>query len=154
MSEKWGLSHRNPEKLGHSYTFCWKKRGQSYTWQRWKRGLFGTHIRTMPYIGSYPPPPPEVMVEGECFYFFCLFTFIRFPLSPLSPSFISSTISSISLLPFSGRRHKSDPHGLTCRKSPTQSFNSKAVFCLNPNNYKKRDNGIHRQYHFSYMVQK
>ena len=24
MSEKWGLSHRNPEKLGHSYTFCWK----------------------------------------------------------------------------------------------------------------------------------
>ena len=25
MSEKWGLSYRNPEKLGHSYTFCWKK---------------------------------------------------------------------------------------------------------------------------------
>ena len=25
MSEKWGLSHRNPEKSGHSYTFCWKK---------------------------------------------------------------------------------------------------------------------------------
>ena len=25
MSEKWGLSHRNPEKWGHSYTFCWKK---------------------------------------------------------------------------------------------------------------------------------
>ena len=22
MSEKWGLSHRNPEKSGHSYTFC------------------------------------------------------------------------------------------------------------------------------------
>ena len=25
MSEKWGLSHRNPEKSGNSYTFCWKK---------------------------------------------------------------------------------------------------------------------------------
>ena len=23
-----------------------------------KRGLFGTHIRTMSYISSYPPPPP------------------------------------------------------------------------------------------------
>ena len=23
-----------------------------------KRGLFGPHIRTMSYIGSYPPPPP------------------------------------------------------------------------------------------------
>ena len=22
MPEKWGLSHRNPEKSGHSYTFC------------------------------------------------------------------------------------------------------------------------------------
>ena len=34
MSEKWGLSHRNPEKSGHAYTFCWKKGGQSYNWQR------------------------------------------------------------------------------------------------------------------------
>ena len=25
LSEKWGLSHRNPEKSGHSYTFYWKK---------------------------------------------------------------------------------------------------------------------------------
>ena len=58
MSEKWNFSHRNPGKSGYSYTFCWKKGGQSYTWQRWKRGLFGTHIRTMPYRGSYPPLPP------------------------------------------------------------------------------------------------
>ena len=27
MSEKWGLSHRHPEKSGHSYTFCLKKGG-------------------------------------------------------------------------------------------------------------------------------
>ena len=48
MSEKRGLSHRNPEKSGHSYTFCWRKGDQSCTWQGWKRGVFGTHIRTMP----------------------------------------------------------------------------------------------------------
>ena len=45
----------------------------------------------------------QVRVKGECFYFFNFFTFIPVPLSPLSLSFISSTISSISLLPFSGR---------------------------------------------------
>ena len=44
--------------------------------------------------------------RGGCFYFFCFFTFIPVPLSSLSLSFISSTISSIFFLPFSGRRHK------------------------------------------------
>ena len=43
---------------------------------------------------------------GECFYFFCFFSFIPVPLSSLSLSFISSTISSVSFLLFSGRRHK------------------------------------------------
>ena len=70
--KKWGLSHlshRNPEKSGHSYNFCCKKGGQSYTWQCWKTGLFGTHIHTMPYLGSYstpphpPPPPPEAGIQ-------------------------------------------------------------------------------------------
>ena len=42
----------------------------------------------------------------ECFYFFCFFSFIPVPLSSQSRSFISSTMSSISFLPFSGRRHK------------------------------------------------
>ena len=37
----------------------------------------------------------QVRVEGECFYFFCFLTFIHFPLSPLSLSFISLTISSL-----------------------------------------------------------
>ena len=45
----------------------------------------------------------QVRVEGECFYFFCFFTFVHYPLFPLSLSFISSTISSFSLLLFSGR---------------------------------------------------
>ena len=30
MSEKWGLSHRNQEKSGHSYTFCLKKKGTNH----------------------------------------------------------------------------------------------------------------------------
>ena len=46
------------------------------------------------------------MVEGQCFYFLCFFTFIHFPVSPLSRSFTSSIISSISCLPLSGRLHK------------------------------------------------
>ena len=40
------------------------------------------------------------------YYFFCFFTFIPVPLSSLPLSLISSTISSIFFLPFSGRRHK------------------------------------------------
>ena len=48
---------------------------------------------------------PCSRVEGECFYFFCFFTFIPVPLSSLSFSFIS-TISSVSFLPFSWRQHK------------------------------------------------
>ena len=42
----------------------------------------------------------RVMVEGECFYFFCFLTFIHF--APPSPP----TSSSISLPPFSERWHK------------------------------------------------
>ena len=46
------------------------------------------------------------ITSDGCFYFFCFFTFIPVPLSTLSLSFISSTISSVSFLPFSGRWHK------------------------------------------------
>ena len=49
--------------------------------------------------------------RGACFYFLCFFTFIPVFLSSLSLSFISSTISSISFLPFSGRRHKMTHNG-------------------------------------------
>ena len=52
-----------------------------------------------------------VMGRWGMLNFFCVFTFIHFPLSPLSLSFISSTISSISLRPFSGRRHKMTQKG-------------------------------------------
>ena len=50
-------------------------------------------------------------VEGECFYFFCFFTFIPVPLSSLSLSFISSTLSSISFLPFLWETTQNDPQG-------------------------------------------
>ena len=60
---------------------------------------------------AYSWARPAILVagkgrRGECFYFFCFFTFIPVPLSSLSLSFISSTISPISFFPFSGRRHK------------------------------------------------
>ena len=44
--------------------------------------------------------------KGGGYYFFCFFTFIHFLLSPLSLSFMSITISSIYLVPFSGRQNK------------------------------------------------
>ena len=47
---------------------------------------------------------PAILVAGKGRGGF--FTFIPVPLSSLSVSFISSTISSVSFLPFSGRQHK------------------------------------------------
>ena len=57
------------------------------------------------------------MVEGECFHFIRFFTFIPVPFSPLSLSFISSTISSVFFLPFSGRWHKMTHKGWRVVKS-------------------------------------
>ena len=52
--------------------------------------------------------------RGECFYFFCFFPFIPVSLSSLSVSFISSTFSSISFLPF-WKTTQNDPQGVMCR---------------------------------------
>ena len=66
--------------------------------------------RGVQLILAYNWARPVTLVTGKgrggMFYFFCFFTFILVRLSYLSLSFISSTISSISFLPFSGRRHK------------------------------------------------
>ena len=60
---------------------------------------------------------------GECFHFFCFFPFIPVPLSSLSVSFISSTISSIDLLsPFLWETTQNDTQWLTCRDNPTKSI--------------------------------
>ena len=68
--------------------------------------------RGVQLILAYSWARPAVLAAGKgrgamFFYFFCpLLSFIF--LSPLSLSFLS-TISSISILPFSGRRHKMTP---------------------------------------------
>ena len=54
--------------------------------------------------------------RGGCFHFFCFFTFIHFHPSPLSRSFISSTISYFSS-PSSGKRHKITHKGWCVVKS-------------------------------------
>ena len=48
---------------------------------------------------------------GNVLYFFCFFTFIPVPLSSLTLSFISCTISS----PFLRETTQNDPQGLMCR---------------------------------------
>ena len=68
----------------------------------------------------------QVRIEGECFYFFCFFTFIHFPLSLVSFSFIFSIISSISL----SRRRHNDPQVLTCLYTPTQSISQISLCSL------------------------
>ena len=52
------------------------------------------------------------------------------PLPSLSLPFISSTISSISFLPLSGRRHQNDPQGLKSLNPNTinQSISRFAIF--------------------------
>ena len=62
--------------------------------------------RGVQLILAYSWARPAVLAgkgRGGMFYFVCFFTFIPVPLSSLFLSFICSTISSISFLPFSGR---------------------------------------------------
>ena len=63
-----GSFKQESRKIGSFIYFLLKNGGQSYTWQRWKRGPFGTHIRTMPYIESYPLPPPPPLPAPEHHY--------------------------------------------------------------------------------------
>ena len=62
LSEKWGFSHRNPEKSGHSYTFYWKK-GANHIPGSAEKGGYSARISVLcPYKGSYTtplPPSPE-----------------------------------------------------------------------------------------------
>ena len=58
----------------------------------------------------------QVKVEGECFYFFCFFTFIHFPLSSLSLSFLFHLL-----------------HYLFCLSSPFLWETTEDDVSLNPN---------------------
>ena len=84
MSKKVGPFIYQWRKMWSIICFLLKKGGKgglSYTWQCWKRGPFGTHIRTMPYIGNPPThpsspsphPTPEMwsLCSGYCFSFRC-----------------------------------------------------------------------------------
>ena len=69
-------------------------------------------------ILTYSWARPAILVAGKgrggmflCFLLLFFFAFIPVNLSSLSLSFISSTISSVSFLPFSGRRHKMTHNG-------------------------------------------
>ena len=56
--QKNGVFHIGIQKKWVIHIFFVEKRGPIIYLAVLKRGLFGTHIRTMPYIGSYHPPPP------------------------------------------------------------------------------------------------
>ena len=68
------------------------------------------HDRGVQLIFAYSLAWPAILVAGKGrgqMFLTLLFLYFHFSsLSSLSLSFISSTISSISFLPFSGRRHK------------------------------------------------
>ena len=102
------------------YFFC------SFTFCRTicSKGVGGAKVlcilrhRGVQLILAYNWARPASLVAGNgrgiFFYFFCSFTFIPVPLSSLSSlslSFISSTISSVSSLPFSGKRHRMTHRG-------------------------------------------
>ena len=84
-------------------------------WSGGAKVLCILHHQGVQLILAYSWARPAILVVGKgrggmflflLFLHFHSFTFIPVPLSSLSLSFISSTLSSISFLPFSGRRHK------------------------------------------------
>ena len=52
----------------------------------------------------------QLRVKGECFYFFCSFTFIHFPFSPVP---LSSPLLSLLSSPFLWETTQNDPQVLT-----------------------------------------
>ena len=145
---------RSHQSQGFVFCDCWN-RAQSwqvrissrvYTWtisgnrvvellsnrggRVWRTCRLSFH-RGVQLILVYSLTRPAILVigkgRGECFYFICFYTFIPVPLSPLSLSFISSTISSISLLPFSGRRHKTTDKGWRVVKSQNNQSKSLCI---------------------------
>ena len=56
----------------------------------------------------------QVRVVGECLYFFCSFTFIHFPFSPVPLFYLLYYLFYISS-PFLWETTQNDPQGLTCR---------------------------------------
>ena len=98
--------------------------GAASVWE-WSGGAKVSCIlrhRDVQLILAYSWARPAILIAGEggCFYFFCFFTFIHIPYTSLFPSFISSLISSVSFLRFSGRRHEMTP-GVDVSLNPNTS---------------------------------
>ena len=88
-------------RASHSWKYwCFHYTRWQYLWYSQQKSKCPLHSLAMPTILVAGKG------KGEMFYFFCFFTVIPVPLSSLSLSSISSTISSICFLPSSGRRHK------------------------------------------------
>ena len=64
VSEKFGHLNAKTQKTGHSYTFFIKKKGGVIPGGAEKGGI-RAQIRTMSYIGSYPPPPENVVRSDQ-----------------------------------------------------------------------------------------
>ena len=111
-------------------------------WRGWSGGakvLCILHHWGVQLILAYSWARPAILVVGKgrggMFYFFCFFTFIPVPLSSLSLSFISSTLSSISFLPLSGRRHKMTLKGWRVVKPQhNQSINGGVMISIGSRN--------------------
>ena len=71
----------------------------------------GIQLRLAYTVGQGLLSLQQVRIEGEYFYFFCFFTFIHFPLSPIPFFHLLYYLSS----PFLWETTQNDPQGLTCR---------------------------------------
>ena len=100
---------RNTQRFSDNLSkYSWIKCKQCRPWSGAAKVSYILRHRGVQLRFAYSWERPAILVasKGKSFYIFCFFTFIHFPLSPLTLSFISSTISSICLLSFSGRRKK------------------------------------------------
>ena len=101
MSKKVGPFIYQWRKMGSIICFLLKKGGKgglSYTWQCWKRGPFGTHIRTMPYIGNPPPPlrpPPPPTPPPRCGHFVRVIAFLFVVLRKKKYCIFNSVVLSV-----------------------------------------------------------
>ena len=60
LSEKWGLSHRNPEKIGSFILLFIEKRGPVIYLAALKKGAIRHAHPYYAIYRSYPPPPPPL----------------------------------------------------------------------------------------------
>ena len=70
MSEKWGLSHRKPEKSGQSYIFSLKKKGANLYLAALKRRGYSARTSVLCHYRKLPPAPAPS--KNHFFYRICV----------------------------------------------------------------------------------